>query len=252
MLCCNSKRGENVTTDYSEAPTGEFEVEPNVVSVDFDYLIRLRAMLTQLERRTDIEVLKSEIYDPVPDIVVELAESGSGQKIPPQILSLYKLFDGFDLEWRYLGEGGGNGKIELHGLATVFGTWTNTIWGNVVGDEPEKVDFSWQLRGLDGAWCEEDGYQTVFHVAGCLPDFSLYLYDPSRPICRLLGPLADYLERLLETAGLRDWALLWSDINFAEDQVLRERAMVARQTLIRIFPDVGMEPFASLGSEGAR
>ena len=117
-----------MTTDYSEAPTGEFEVETNAASVDFDFLLRLRALFNELERRPDIEVLKSEIYEPVPDVGVELAERGSGQAIPPQILSLYKTFDGFDLEGRWRGEGGGHGKVELHGLATVFGTWTNTIW----------------------------------------------------------------------------------------------------------------------------
>jgi hypothetical protein len=241
-----------VTTDYSETPTGEFEVESSIDSVGFDYLIRLRAMFTQLERRPDIEVLNSEIYEPVPDVVVELAETGSGQKVPPQILSLYKLFDGFDLEWRYLGEGGGHGKVELHGLATVFGTWTNTIWGNVEGTDREKVDFSWQLRGVDSAWSQKDGHRTVFHVADCLPDFSLYLYDPSNPICRLRGNLGAYLERLLETGGLRDWPLLWSDVDFDENQGLRDRATSAWRTLRRVFPAVDMTPYTWPDGEGAR
>ena len=235
-----------MTHDLSEVSTGDIRLPSEYKPIGFDVLVRLRSALNRLERRDDIRVIRSEIYHPVSDLTMEMTEAALGHPVPDPILSLYRTFDGVEIEWEYLSADEPIvGKIDLHGLATVFGKWTSSIWGNVEGDDEGRIDDSWHFRGVEGGWSDDGGYRTVFYIADHLPDYSLRLFHPAHRSLRLKGPFHEYLDRLVDTLGIQDWPLLWIAEDALEEAEASERAERAWQQLRTVFPELSMEHFTS-------
>ncbi len=244
--------------DEDDVATGEFEaVEldddgvPVIPRVTDDWFWQLEKHVRELEARTSFEVASSESHRPPPEILKEHLASASGLKqIPETIVSLYDITDGYDLSWRRKNEDDEwvpGGEIHLFGFAEVFGKWVGSLWGEAPeGAEQEALDFSWELRGFDGA-DPDDERMVVFHVPEVLPRYHLYWHAPRGATYRLRVDFLAYLQCLLETRGLCGWQYMVCELDDLEgDDEALARVRECTSLMRKLFPDVDLSNYTTL------
>lgn len=245
--------------DEDEVATGEFELpeldeegHPVLPVVDFEWFWRLEKMVRDLQARARFRVDRHVAHRPVPDVVRDHMESASGLKVSPTVGSLYSVTDGFELAWS-LNEGDEwvpGGQIQLFGFAEVFGSWLNRLWDEYPeGATDEEIDFTWDIRGFDGAW-EGDDHITVLHVPEILPRYHLYWHSPTRTTYRLRVDFLEYLECLTETRGLCGWQYMVCDrADLEGDDEALERIAQCTRRMRSLFPDVDLSRYTTVENE---
>lgn len=185
-----------------------------------------------------VTLVSHAVHKPASDVMVSILEDSSGAIIPDHMLSFYAaLSDGLDLDWNVDGEDDIGGTIELHGLARVFGTWLDEIWG--VG---EDTDFSWELRGIEAAR-EGQNYQTMIHMAEFAPTYDLYFREPDGQTHRIEVGFVEYLSLALESRGFWGWQFLVSDVDFEQHARAKDVSQRFHKWMPEIFEDVDLSRF---------
>lgn len=244
--------------DQDEVATGEFEAveldeEGNPIArrVPHEWLWTFERRIREMEARASFDVHQSEAHRPPPDVLKEHLMTASGLKVlPDTIVSFFDITDGYDLRWSRKDADGAwvpGGEARLFGFAEVFGKWINELW-DVHGDDAtkEEVDFTWELRGFDGADSNDD-HIVVFHVPEVLPRYDLYWHEPRGRTYRLRVDFLEYLECLSETRGLCGWQYMVCDLeDLREDDEALERVRECTALMKDLFPEVDLSRYTTL------
>ncbi len=205
----------------------------------YDWLDRMMELVGHLNSDPNIELLNVEIHPSLPLVVEQTMSDSAGFDIPLEMLSFYRVTDGFDLSWRlkespFDFEVGGD--IKLFGFGQVFSNWIDSLWGVTKdGASTQELDFSWDIRGFDGAQ-EEGAYSTVLHVPEDVEQIDLYFHDPKGKSHLLAMSFSDYLEALILSGGLHGWQYLLLE-ELAPAQSEEEKlAQQCAQALKHVFP----------------
>ena len=219
----------------------------------FEHVVRLREMAEALRKRRGIEQVHLELHDPVPQVVLEALEDGLGLRLPPQITSLYRQTDGFEFRWQWRDDEGQlrpGGAVRMVGFSTVFGNWLGTLWDEVEGVDPARLDFIWQLRGIDdtpGDSPPGTTPMTVMQMEEEAPSYRLYLHDLEGGSYPLDLDLYGYVEAALETRGILGWQLLFcTGYDLDEDPLGLGTPEQVYEQIDRFFPDVNLSRFYAL------
>jgi len=240
--------------DEDSVATGEFEAvevddegNPVIPTVDHEWFWTMERVVRDLHASNTFKVVSSESHRPAPDVVKEHLEVAGGLQVPTTIRSLYDIIDGYDLRWQYKAgdEWVDGGQIQLYGFGEVFGSWLGTLWDEAPeGASPEDVDFTWELRGFDGADADS-AYMTVFHVPDVLPRYNLYWHSPHEKTYRLRIDFLEYLECLTETRGLCGWQyMVCDDADLEGDDEALERVRQCTTLMAELFPEVDLSRYA--------
>lgn len=195
-------------------------------------------VIDEMFMNEQINLVRHAIHKPAPDVLVSILEDSSGATVPDHMLSFYAdLTDGLDLDWFLEDEDDVGGSIEIYGLARVFGTWLDEIWG--VGDD---TDFSWELRGIEAAH-EGQNYQTMVHIAEFAPTYDLYFREPAGQSHRIEVDFVEYLSLALESRGFWGWQFLVSDVDFEQHALAREVSERFHKWMPELFEDVDLSRF---------
>lgn len=241
--------------DEDSVPTGELAVlevddegNPIVPVVSHEWYWNLEKVVRELEASKKFRVDRAESHRPAPVVVKEHLQSAGGLTVPTTIASLYEIIDGYDLEWSYKsGEDWvKGGQIRLFGFGEVFGSWLGKLWDEVPeGASPEDVDFTWELRGFDGADTDRECL-TVFHVPEVLPRYNLYWHCPHKKTYRLRVDFLEYLECLTETRGLCGWQyMVCDDADLEGDDEALERVRQCTSLMRELFPEVDLSRYTT-------
>ena len=242
--------------DEDEVATGEFDLpeldeegHPVAPRVDHEWFWRLEKAIRKLAARDQFQVERHNAHRPVPDVVRDHVQSAGGLKVSPTVGSLYDITDGFELVWG-VREGDAwvpGGQIQLFGFAEVFGSWLGRLWDVYPeGASDEAIDFTWDIRGFDGAAAGDDN-MVVFHVPEILPRYHLYWHSPTRRTYRLRVDFLEYLECLVQTCGLCGWQYMMCDRAELEgDDEALERVRECTRRMRALFPDVDLSRYTTI------
>lgn len=212
----------------------------------YDWLDRMSQLVNQLEKHPDIEVLGFETHPSLPLVVEETMSDSAGFEIPEEILSFYRISDGFNLDWRVKANALDieiGGTIKMFGFGEVFGNWIDTLWGITPENASAPIlDFSWELRGLDRANSNAD-YWTVLHAPENCDAYRLYFHNPTGASHLLDMSFSDYLDALLLTRGIHGWQFLLSDEFLPPGSTGAQHALRSAEILTTLFPK---DDFSSL------
>lgn len=218
----------------------ELQAKPVEQLATYDWVDQVTALVIQLNANPDIEITLFEVHPSLPLVVEETMSDSAGFDIPIEMLSFYRVTDGFDLAWRlkkspFDFEVGG--EVKMLGFGEVFGSWIDTLWGVTPTDsDVVQLDFSWELRPIDLAK-HGDPYCTVFHGPEDAQNLDLYFHSP-RGDSHLLGiQFLDYLEALVLTAGMYGWQFLLCDELPAIGSVEELRYLQCAKALKHVFPN---------------
>ena len=205
--------------------------------VGYDWVEKVIAVITELDRHPDLRIDKFQMHPPVSDFVKETMGDSMAFELPDAILSYYKVCDGLDLEWSYR-DGAAfhpGGSIQLYGYGEVFGSWLNVLWGTTVeGADEDEVDFSWEIRAIDGGQAGDD-FLTVMHTPETLPSFNLYYREPAGETFTLAVDFLEYLDAMLEARGALGWQALVAETSDRSHPTLKTKAKQATGIINRFF-----------------
>lgn len=231
--------------------TGEFEAveldaEGNLVvpKVSEEWLFKMKTAARRLQKNDKFELEYEESFRPVPDVLKEHVESAAGMVAAPTVASFYSVTDGFEMSWLRKDDSGEyvpGGRIHLYGFAEVFGSWLGHLWGEHPEDASEEsVDFTWEIRGFDGA-NEDEPHSAVMHVPEMLPTYALYWHAPHGKSYRLRVDFLEYLQCLTETCGLHGWQyMVCAPEDLRNDDVALAKIQECTRLMAELFPDVDM------------
>lgn len=218
----------------------KLEAKPVDQIPTYDWVDRVTELVIRLHAREDIEIINFEVHPSLPLVVEETMSDSAGFEIPIEMLSFYRVTDGFDLSWR-LKESPFDfeiaGEIKMLGFAEVFGSWIDSLWGvTPEGSDAAQLDFSWELRPIDLA-VHDDPFCTVLHGPENSDALDLYFHNP-RGESHLMGiQFSDYLEALVLTAGVHGWQFLLCDEVPAPGSDEEMKSLQCAKVLKHVFPN---------------
>ncbi len=218
----------------------KLEVKPADQIATYDWVDRITELVIRLHANPDIEITTFQVHPSLPLVVEETMSDSAGFEIPIELLSFYRVTDGFDLKWHLkkspfdfeLG-----GEIKMLGFAEVFGSWIDSLWGvTPEGSDPDQLDFSWEIRALDLARAT-DPYCTVLHGPEDVEELDLYFHNPRGTSHRLGVRFSEYLESLILTGGTYDWQFLLCEHMHSPESEEELRAQRCAKALKHMFPE---------------
>jgi len=189
--------------------------------VTFDFVETFMDVTDELFKHPSTTQVSRDVDQPVSDLMINMTEDGLGGRLDPQLLSLYKLGNGFKLQWSWLdrGEQRFGGEVRLVDFDRLFGHWFDSIWPT--DDSMESEDFLWHLRGFDVPSSPDAIWGTIWFAPDADPltgfEQHIYAYHPDHGALPMHMNLVDYIFCALEARGMPGWQLLFTDYDFGAD-----------------------------------
>ena len=188
-----------------------------------DARARFEAMLDDLRRNEQVEILSAELGAPASAAELEAARELAGGELPAGVEEFYAQLNGFQLEWRHTvaqvthGDLADHGVVDLVPIGEAFGDWRGVTWFSDDDEYRVVKPFDTFVPEACAAFIKPDDQPATgtvaYHYFGEELHDTRYSFD-------------EYAERLLAARGFWYWIkALCADLQDSTEVAGFRRAM---------------------------